>query len=106
MGSPARATAPPSAPSAEDWAREVPKYLATRPLEPAEEMFLRYQPPRMVDSDHRWQYGHRPLKAGELITTGFWPHPSFRPINESGRRVLGFYNSHLKHGFGLRWNRG
>jgi hypothetical protein len=81
----------------QDWAREVPRYRATRALSPSEKLRFRFEPPfsQMADNDV-WQYGHRPVERGTVIQTRSWPHPSFRPLNESARRVLEFFNARQK----------
>jgi hypothetical protein len=74
------------------WDRIVPRYRVTRDLKPAEKNRFRFEPPfaQQADGDI-WQYGNRPLAAGEEIETKSWPHPTMHPLNESARRVLEFF---------------
>ena len=96
MGTPASTTAA-SAPPA-GWDRETPKYRATRDLAPAFHLSVRFGPPRAgISAGGVWQYGHRRIKAGEVFESREWPHPSLQPLNESGRRVQQFFNSHPKN---------
>jgi hypothetical protein len=75
------------------WEREIPKYRATRDLHPAPKERYRHEPPfgMTMDSDC-WQYATRPVKAGEIIETKEWPHPSFHPLNYGAGKVLEFFN--------------
>lgn len=93
---PDETTTTPSAPPA-GWEREIPKYRATRDLEPAEKVRFRFELPfaKMADSDV-WQYGHRAIVRGEILETQNWPHPSFQPLNYSAARVLEFFNTRQK----------
>jgi hypothetical protein len=77
--------------------REIPKYRATRDIQPAPKARFRFEPPftTLWDVDV-WQYGERPIQSGEIIETREWPHPSFRPLNYSARKVLDFFNSRMK----------
>jgi hypothetical protein len=79
------------------WEREIPKYRATRDIHPAEKSRVRFEPPfaQMADSD-TWQYGTRIIKAGEIIETKEWPHPSFCPLNYGAGKVLDFFNQRQK----------
>lgn len=93
----------PSSPAATDnvppsgWEREPPKYRATRDIHPSPNSRHRFEPPfaSLSDSDV-WQYGERPIKAGEIIATTAWPHPSFRPLSYGAGKVLDFFNSRQK----------
>lgn len=80
-----------------DWKRTVPKYRVTRAIQPAQKARFITEPPfaHCFDSDC-WQYGVRPLKAGEEISTTAWPHPSFRGLNESAEKILAFFNAAMK----------
>jgi hypothetical protein len=79
------------------WEREVPKYRASRAVRPAEKTRFRLEPPFVTIFDSAvWQYGTREIKAGEIIETTDWPHPSFRPLNFSAGKVLDFFNSRVK----------
>jgi hypothetical protein len=80
-----------------NWEREVPRYKATRDLRPAELARHRFEPPfGKVFSSDCWQYGERPIKAGEIIETKDWPHESFLPLNFGAERVLAYFNSRQK----------
>ena len=76
------------------WERETPKYRAIRDIQPAIKARFRFEPQfaSMANSDE-WQYGTRPIKAGEIIETPEWPHSSFRPLNYSAGKVLDFFNN-------------
>ena len=57
----------------------------------------RFETPFASYSDNDvWQYGERPVTAGEEIETREWPHPSFRALNYSAGRVLDFFNSRTR----------
>jgi hypothetical protein len=79
------------------WQFETPKYRVSRDLRPAQRARYRSEPPfaQMLDSD-TWQYGSRPLKAGEIIETREWPHASFRALNYAAVKVLEFFNLEIK----------
>jgi hypothetical protein len=79
------------------WERETPKYRVTRDVQPAPKARFRLEPPftSVLDSNS-YQYGQRPLKAGEIIETREWPHPSFFPLNYSAEKVLAFFNAAMK----------
>src|SRR6476469_208899 len=74
------------------WDREIPRYRASRDIEPAEKLRFRFETPfsQMADGDV-WQYGHRPIERGEIIETPNWPHESFVALNYSAARVLEFF---------------
>jgi hypothetical protein len=84
-------------PAPRGWEREIPRYRATRDLEPATKARFRFEPPfsTIFDSDV-WQYGEQPLARGEEFETRDWPHPSFRPLNYSAGKVLDFFSSRMK----------
>jgi hypothetical protein len=44
-------------------------------------------------SNDEWQYGEKPIAAGEEIETQAWPHPTFRPLNHSAAKVLDFFTT-------------
>jgi hypothetical protein len=80
-----------------NWEREVPRYKATRDLRPAERARYRLEPPfETVFNSEIWQYGTREIKAGEIIETKEWPHPSFHPLNYGATKVLDFFNTRMK----------
>src|SRR5258707_671159 len=77
-----------------DWdCRETPRYRASRDVWPASQPYVKHvQPiPHMAELEDVWQYGRAPIAAGKVIATGEWPHESFEPLNESARRVHGFF---------------
>jgi hypothetical protein len=80
-----------------NWERSIPRYKATRDLQPAQRDRYRFEPPfeKIWDSDI-WQYGERPVMRGEIIETKEWPHPSFSPLNYGAERVLEYFNSQMK----------
>jgi hypothetical protein len=85
------------APAPLNWQFEIPRYRVTRDLKPAQKARFRFEPPfsETWESDC-WQYGERPLVTGEEIETTNWPHPSMRPLNYSGEKVLAFYIGAMK----------
>jgi hypothetical protein len=66
-------------------------------MRPAERARYRFEPPfgTILDSGV-WQYGTRAYKAGEIIETTAWPHPSFMPLTYGAERVLEFFNTRMK----------
>jgi len=79
------------------WDREIPKYRVTRDVLPAPKARFKNEPPFAETwQSNIWQYGERPMAAGEIIKTTEWPHPSFRPLNFSAEKVLAFFNSEMK----------
>ena len=76
---------------------EIPRYRATLDVRPSPTARHRGEPPftTIFDSDI-WQYAEVPLKATEEISTTAWPHASFRPLNESAKRVLQYFNLLMK----------
>jgi hypothetical protein len=79
------------------WEREVPKYRVVRDTLPAQKPRFRFEPPfaSCLDNDV-WQYGERLHKAGEVIATDQWPHPSFFPLNFSAKKVQQFFSTQMK----------
>ena len=74
------------------WDRETARYRVTRDVHPSPNSRHRFETPFSSQSDSdAYQYGERLLIAGEIIETTSWPHPSFWPLNESGRRVHQFF---------------
>jgi hypothetical protein len=84
-------------PPPDNWNFETPKYRATRDLRPAERDRHRSEPPfaKVFVSDV-WQFGERPIKAGEIIETRAWPHESFSPLNYGAGRILDYFNQRQK----------
>jgi hypothetical protein len=85
-----------------DWAREVPRYRATRSVHPSPNSRHRLEPvfSQMSDSSC-YQFAERPITAGEIVETKSWPHPSFHPLNRSAEKVLAFFNSAPKSRLGM-----
>jgi hypothetical protein len=76
------------------WEFETPRYRVVRDTQPAEKPRFRSEPPFSSSSSSSiWQYGERPLKAGEIIETTEWPKADFFPLNYSAKKVLEFFNS-------------
>lgn len=79
------------------WEREIPRYKATRDLHPSPKARHRFEPPfGMTTDSSMWQYAERPIKAGEIIESKEWPHPSFHPLNYGAGKVLDFFTSRQK----------
>ena len=79
------------------WEREVPRYKATRDLQPSPNSRHRLEPPfEKIWDDSVYQYGERPIMRGEIVLTRKWPHESFMPLNFGAERVLSYFNSHMK----------
>jgi hypothetical protein len=79
------------------WEREIPKYRVIRDIQRAPKARFRFEPPFANSSDSdTWQYGTRMMKAGELIETTEWPHPSFFPLNYGAKKVLEFFTTRQK----------
>ncbi|WP_377830318.1 hypothetical protein ACFKHW_17310 [Bradyrhizobium lupini] len=79
------------------WDKETPRYRASIDLKPSAYARHRTEPPFTSCSDSSmWQYAERPIAAGEEITTTSWPHGSFVGLNETARRTLDYFKSHLK----------
>jgi hypothetical protein len=87
----------PSAPPS-GWEHSTPVYRASRDLGPAQRERYRFESPFTSGSDSGdfWQYGVAPVRAGDLIETKEWPHPSFRPLNYSAQKVLAFFNGAMR----------
>jgi hypothetical protein len=78
------------------WEREIPRYRVTRDLKPAEKTRFRFEPPFSETASDTYQYGDRPLAAGEEIETTAWPHASMQGLNFSGQQVLAFFKTEMK----------
>lgn len=86
-----------TAPPPPGWEREIPKYRATRDIQPSPKSRFRFEPPfTSVFNSDAWQYGSEHVKAGQTVETKDWPHPSFHPLNYSAGKVLEFFNARLK----------
>jgi hypothetical protein len=84
------------------WERVTPKYRVTHDMKPALKSRFRFEPPFASGSESDvWQYGVQPIKAGEIIETRAWPHPTFFPLNYTAVKVLEFFNSRQKSRLGL-----
>jgi hypothetical protein len=79
------------------WEREIPKYRVSRDIQKTPKARFRFEPPfaHSFDSDV-WQYGTRLMKAGEIVETTEWPHPSFHPLNYAAKKVLDFFTTRMK----------
>jgi hypothetical protein len=76
---------------------QVPRYKTSIALKPALYARVRHETPFSSQSEHDvWQYGTEPIAAGVEITTTEWPHPSMRPLNESAKRVLAYFNAGMR----------
>lgn len=72
--------------------RQVPKYRAARDVQPSSKERHRQEPPfTSIQDDSVWQYGERPILAGETLESTAWPHPSFQPLNDSAREIHRFF---------------
>jgi hypothetical protein len=79
------------------WDKEIPRYRASISLHPSAYARHRTEPPFVSSTDNgMWQYAERPVSAGEELEITVWPHASMVPLNESARRVLDYFTSHLK----------
>jgi hypothetical protein len=77
--------------------REIPLYRATRTVTPSPNPRHRTEAPFSTQSNPDcWQFGDRVIEAGEVIASTDWPHPSFRPLNESARRVMTYFASAMR----------
>jgi hypothetical protein len=84
------------------WDREVPRYRASRDVHPSPNDRVRFEAPfASMSDDSCWQQAERPVKAGEIIETKDWPHPSFHPLNVSAEKTMAFFNSAPKSRLGL-----
>jgi hypothetical protein len=83
------------APPPVNWEIEVPRYRATRDLQPCQLARYRSEPPfSMMSGSDVWQYCERPgVTAGQEISTTDWPHSSFVALNFSAAQVLEFFKS-------------
>ncbi|MGA7999528.1 MAG: hypothetical protein WCA28_32085 [Bradyrhizobium sp.] len=75
----------------------MPKYRVPKDTHPAQKARFRFEPPfaSCLDNDV-WQYGERLHKAGEVIETTEWPHPSFFPLNYGAKKILEFFRNGQK----------
>jgi hypothetical protein len=79
------------------WEFETPRYRVVRDTQPAEKARFRSETPfASSSSSTTWQYGERPLRAGEIVETTEWPHAAFFPLNFAAKQVLDFFNSRPK----------
>lgn len=78
------------------WERETPKYQVRYDVGLETYARHRHETPHSAVQHDVWQYGTRPLKAGEIIETREWPHPSFIPLNYSAKKVLDFFKTREK----------
>jgi hypothetical protein len=77
-----------------NWRHEVPKYSVVRDVFPCPNSRHRHELPfsQILDGSC-WQQADRIHKAGEVIQTTEWPHPTFQPKNYAARQVLAFFGS-------------
>jgi hypothetical protein len=89
-------TAIPATPPA-NWEREIPRYRVVRDVHRAPKERFKFESPfsNILDSTE-WQYAERDYRAGQAIETTDWPHPSFRPLNYSGAKVMEFFSNQMK----------
>jgi hypothetical protein len=79
------------------WAREVPRYRATRDVYPSPNDRHRLEPPfSSFSNPDVWQFAEKPISARSEFESKSWPHPSFWPMNTAAKRVLDFFNSRQK----------
>ena len=79
------------------WDTEIPRYRAQFDLEPAElPRYLHENPFAFQTSPRSYQYSAKKIKAGEVIETTSWPHPSLIPQNETARRIHAFFTTEMK----------
>lgn len=77
-----------------NWAREVPRYKATRDLQPASKPRFRLEPPfAVMYSENEWQFGEKFIPAGTEFSSQAWPHPTLCPLNYSAAKVLDYFNT-------------
>jgi|SRR5450631_211719 hypothetical protein len=90
------------------WDREVPRYRLTRDLQPASRARYRTEPPfESMSNNDCWQYGERPLVAGEEIESTAWPHLSMRGLTFGAEKILQFLNGTMKSRLALApWRQG
>jgi len=79
------------------WEREIPLYRVVRDVHAAPKARFRFEPPftNILDGAE-WQYAERDYKAGEVIESTDWPHPSFSPLNFSAKQVQRFFSTQMK----------
>jgi hypothetical protein len=77
-----------------NWRREVPKYLVVRDVFPSPNSRHRHESPfSQILDGNCWQQADRIHRAGEVIQSTEWPHPTFQPKNYAAQRVLAFFGS-------------
>ncbi|MCP3370775.1 hypothetical protein [Bradyrhizobium cajani] len=76
---------------------EVARYRVTTDLNPPRRPRHRLEPPFSSTTDNSmWQYADRPVRAGEVIESMHWPHPTMIGLNDAARAVLEFYKTRQK----------
>lgn len=98
------------------WRTEIPQYKATRDLRPPAFARMTTETPWSSSSeDDVWQYLQqgKVVRAGEVISSPHWPHPSFRPAgpidepaNYAAEKILSFFSTAMKSRLGLSPFRG
>ena len=84
-------------PSPAGWDTEIPRYRAQFDLEPAALPRYLHENPFNFQSDSRsWQYSAKKIKAGEVIETTSWPHPSLIAQNETAKRIHAYFMSAMR----------
>jgi hypothetical protein len=79
------------------WEFETPRYRVVHDVHPSPKARFRFEPPfAQIMDPGEWQYSEREWKAGEVIETCEWPHPSFRPLNYAAKRTIEFFNAEMK----------
>jgi len=79
------------------WNKEVPRYRASISLRPSPKARHRLETPfSSIQENEIWQYGERPIAAGETIETTSWPHATMTPLNDSAKAVREFFTSRQK----------
>jgi hypothetical protein len=85
------------------WERETPRYKATRDLHPPALARMGLETPwTSCNNEHTWQYAPGTVRDGEIVATTSWPHESFRPLNESAKRIHNFFSTATKSRMQLR----
>src|SRR5258708_3869518 len=77
---------------------EIPKYRSPIALLPAALARYHFEPPfeDSLGGDSSWQYGTKPIAAGEIVSTWDWPHPRFQPLNETAKKIHSFFSREIR----------
>ena len=68
----------------------MPEYRAQQDLAPFPRS-REAERPFSSDNLGLWQYATKPIKAGEIVKTTCWPHPTLSPLNRSARAVYRYF---------------